>query len=163
MARRFLKVDRLPPSTLLNVPYIIGHSEPQSDRRSAEAATHGEGGQFKPLSIRKLPELIHNGIDTNFQLTQNRVLINGNFVCLLIFRAFYKHLLYAQALTIRACGMLSDNFVQNSDAGYRTLVSIQNHPNPKKIPDPPTRTKTYAKTKGEWAVSLIEIKRNGRS
>ena len=157
-----MKVDRC-IRRLPNAPYIIGCIGSQSDRRSAEAATHGEGDQFKPLSTRKLPELIHNGIDTKFQLTRNRVLITGNFVCLLIFRAFYKHLLYAQALTIRACGMLSDNFVQNSDAGYRTLVSIQNHPNPKKNSKPPTTPKTYAKTKGEWAVSLIDIKRNGRS
>ena len=157
-----MKVDRL-PSTLLNVSYISGHIGSQSDRGSTEAVTPQEVGQFKPLSTRKLPELIHNGIDTNFQLTQNRVLITGNFVCLLIFRAFYKHLLYAQALTLRACGMLSDNFVQNPSVSYRTLVSIQIHPNPKKILDPPTHPKTYAKTKGEWAVSLIDIKRNGRS
>ena len=161
MARRFLKVDRL-PSTLLNAPYIPGHIEPQSDRRSAEAATHGEGGQFKPLSIRKLPELIHNGIDTNFRLTQNRVLITGNFGCLLFFRAFYKHLLYAQSLAIRACGMLSDNFVQNPSVSYRMLVCNQNHPNPKKIPDPSPHPKTYAKTKAEGVVSLISLMHNGR-
>ena len=144
MARRFLKVDRL-PSTLLNAPYIPGHIEPQSDRRSAEAATHGEGGQFKPLSTRKLPELIHNGIDTKFQLTRNRVLITGNFGCLLIFRAFYKHLLYAQALTLRACGMLSDNFVQNPSVSYRMLVCNIIHPNPKKNSNPPNHPKNLCK------------------
>ena len=156
-----MKVDRL-PSTLLNAPYIIGHSGPQSDRGSAEAATTQEVSQFKPLSTRKLLKLIHNGIDTNFRLTQNRVLITGNFGCLLFFRAFYKHLLYAQALTTRACGMLSDNFVQNPSVSYRMLVCNINPPNPKKILDPSPHPKTYAKTKAEGVVSLISLMHNGR-
>ena len=156
-----MKVDRL-PSTLLNTPYITGHSGLQSSRGNAEACAPQEVCQFKPLCTRKLFKLIHNGIDTNFRLTQNRVLITGNFGCLLFFRAFYKHLLYAQALTTRACGMLSDNFVQNPSVSYRMLVCIQNHPNPKKILDPPTHTKTYAKTKAEGVVSLISLMHNGR-
>ena len=156
-----MKVDRL-PSTLLNVPYITGSIGPQRDRGSAEASAPQEVGRFKPLSTRKLPKLTYNGIDTIFRLTRNQVLITGNFGCTLFLRAFYKHLLYAQALTLRACGMLSDNFVQNPSVSYRTLVSIQNHPNPKKILDPPTDPKTYAKTKARGDVSLINRKRNGR-
>ena len=88
-----MKVDRL-PSTLLNAPYIPGHIGPQSDRRSAEAATPGEVGQFKPLSTRKLPELIHNGIHTNFQTIHNRVCISGIFGCVLIFRLFLQDNLF---------------------------------------------------------------------
>ena len=131
-----MKVDRL-SSTLLNAPYITGCIRPQSTRGSAEASAPQEVGRFKPLSTRKLPKLTYNGIDTIFRLTRNRVLITANFGCTLFFRAFYRHLLYAQALKTRACGRLSDNFVQNPDAGYRMLVCNQNHPNPKKIPDPP--------------------------
>ena len=156
-----MKVDRL-SSTLLNAPYITGCIRPQSTRGSAEASAPREVSQFKPLNTRKLLKLIHNRIDTDFRLTQNRVLITGNFGCLLFFRAFYKHLLYAQALTIRACGMLSDNFVQNPSVSYRMLVCNLIHPNPKKILDPSPHPKTYAKTKAEGVVSLISLKRNGR-
>ena len=99
--------------------------------------------------MKKLPELTYNRIHTNFRLTQNRVSITVNFVCLLIF---------LQALRIKGRAVAaSDNFVHNSDESYRTLVGNQIHPNPKKIRNPPNHTKTYAKTKAEGAVFIYKF------
>ena len=78
-----------------------------------------------------------NGDNVGSALTLRYTLFLGMVLLCIFFTP--KH------LNLRACGMLSPDFVHNSAAGYRTLGRKQNHPKPKKICKPPNHTKTDTK------------------
>ena len=62
--------------------------------------------------------------------TQSSVYFLAFLVCIIFVSVFSIILFTTNELRLRACGMLSDNFVHNPRKGNRMLVGKQIHPNP---------------------------------
>ena len=70
---------------------------------------------------------IAHEITNNAQLKVHYLLL---IVCIILEQFLLNIFFTLKHLKLICCGMPSGNFVNNSDEGYRTLVSEQNHTKP---------------------------------